>query len=75
MEPGAALGDPVASLPGYRVRAHNLSRDSANRIHDDAVARAHGYAGGLVAGTTLYAYLSVRHTAIWELGGGARARR
>ena len=47
-----------ATLPEYRVRARNLGRDSANRIHDDTVARRYGFAGGLVVGTTVYAYLS-----------------
>lgn len=53
-----ALGD-------YRVRARNLARYSANRIHDDAVARTFGYAGGLVAGTTVYAYLTAPLVAAW----------
>jgi acyl dehydratase len=54
---------PHATKPGalfreHRVRARNLFRDAANRIHDDAVARQHGYAGALVAGVTIYGYLS-----------------
>jgi acyl dehydratase len=57
-----------ADAPGaYRVQARNLSRYSANRIHDDGVARTFGYAGGLVAGTTLYAYLSYPLVAAWGL--------
>jgi acyl dehydratase len=68
VEPGAALAEPLAELPAYRVRARNLSRYSANRIHDDAVARAHGYAGALVAGTTLYAYLTQPLVAAWGAG-------
>ena len=36
----------------------NLFRDAANRIHDDAVARQHGFAGALVAGVTIYGYLT-----------------
>jgi acyl dehydratase len=55
-----ALGD-------YRVRARNLARYSANKIHDDAVARRYGYAGGLVAGTTMYAYLTRPLVAAWGL--------
>ena len=49
---------PGAALPERRVRARNLFRDAANRIHDDAVARQHGYAGALVAGVTIYGYLA-----------------
>ena len=56
-EPPPELG-PGTALPAYRVRARNLSRDSANRIHDDAVARRYGFAGGLVAGATIYGYLT-----------------
>jgi hypothetical protein len=41
------------SLPPHRVRARNQFRHAENRIHDDAEARRHGYAAGLVAGTTL----------------------
>jgi acyl dehydratase len=49
---------PGTRLPEQRVRARNLFRDAANRIHDDAVARQHGYAGALVAGVTIYGYLT-----------------
>ena len=49
---------PGAALPERGVRARNLFRDAANRIHDDAVARQHGYAGALVAGVTIYGYLA-----------------
>jgi acyl dehydratase len=57
----------AGALGGYRVRATNLSRYSANKIHDDAVARSYGYAGGLVAGTTVYAYLTRPLVAAWGL--------
>ena len=49
---------PGAPLPECRVRARNFFRDAANRIHDDAGARQHGYAGALVAGVTIYGYFS-----------------
>ena len=51
----AAPGTP---LPPLRLRARNTSATSANTIHDDAQARRYGYAGGLVPGVTLYAYLT-----------------
>ena len=54
-------------LPEGRVRARNLHRDSANRIHDDTTARRHGYAGALVAGVTLYGYLARLAVAAWGL--------
>jgi len=46
------------SLPKYTVKAVNTSTDSDNKIHDDATARRYGFAGGLVPGVTVYAYLT-----------------
>jgi acyl dehydratase len=45
-------------LSEYRVKARNTSQASENKIHDDAVARQHGFRGGLVPGVTVYAYLT-----------------
>ncbi|MBI2217831.1 MAG: hypothetical protein HYU51_11080 [Candidatus Rokubacteria bacterium] len=45
-------------LPEYRVKAHNTSAQSENKIHDDAVAKQYGFRGGLVPGVTVYAYLT-----------------
>jgi acyl dehydratase len=63
---------PAQTFPEYRVRARNLSRYSANKIHDDVVARRYGYAGGLVAGTTLHAYLTRPLVAAWGTAWLAR---
>ena len=41
----------------YRVTARNTAADSENKIHEDEVARRHGFAGGLVPGVTTWAYL------------------
>lgn len=41
----------------YRVEAYNLSHASENKIHDDAVAQKLGFAGGLVPGVEVYAYV------------------
>jgi acyl dehydratase len=46
------------ALPSYRVTARNTSAGSENKIHDDRVARRYGFAGALVPGVTLYAYLT-----------------
>jgi acyl dehydratase len=46
------------TIPEYRVVARNTSVSSENKIHDDAVARRYGFRGGLVPGTTVYAYLT-----------------
>jgi acyl dehydratase len=58
---------PGALFPEHRVRARNLFPDAANRIHDDAVARRHGYAGALVAGITIHGYLSRLAVAAWGI--------
>lgn len=47
----------MAGSFGHRVVARNAAQRSENKIHEDGVARAHGFRGGLVPGVTLYAYL------------------
>lgn len=46
-------------LAPHTVRAHNFAAQSANKIHDDAVAAKLGFTGGLVPGVALYAYMTV----------------
>ncbi len=46
------------ALEPHRVRTRNLSIASDNRIHDDALAARYGFAGGLVAGTLVYAHMT-----------------
>ena len=62
----------------YRVRAFNTATASANRIHDDAVARGLGFRGGLVPGVDVYAYLchlpAERWGRAWLAGGTITAR-
>jgi acyl dehydratase len=62
----------------YQVRAHNMATASANKIHDDAVARAYGFEGGLVPGVEVYAYMThpvVEHFGrAWLEGGDMHAR-
>jgi hypothetical protein len=48
----------VSAPPPYRVQACNLSLASENKIHDDDVARRFGFAGGLVPGVEVYAYMT-----------------
>jgi acyl dehydratase len=45
-------------LGPYRVEAFNASKESENKIHDDAVARRFGFSGGLVPGVDIYAYMT-----------------
>ena len=49
----------------YRVEAYNLSHASENKIHDDAVARSFGFAGGLVPGVEVYAYACQPAVQLW----------
>ena len=45
-------------ITSYAVRAHNPATGSENKIHHDDVARRYGFAGGLVPGVTVYAYMA-----------------
>ena len=45
-------------LGPYRVETFNASKESENKIHDDAVARRFGFRGGLVPGVDVYAYMT-----------------
>ncbi len=45
-------------MASYRVTAHNTSKLSENKIHDDAVARRFGFSGGLVPGVDVFAYMT-----------------
>lgn len=53
-------------LPPYEVVAHNYAADAANKIHSDEGAAEHGFAGALVPGVAIYAYLT--HPVIDALG-------
>jgi acyl dehydratase len=62
----------------HRVRARNLATTSSNKIHDDAVARRYGFAGGLVPGVDVFAYMThpvvARLGAEWLRDGAMRVR-
>ena len=45
-------------LPAVEIVAHNYGAAHANKIHSDEGAEEHGYAGALVPGVGLYAYLA-----------------
>lgn len=62
----------------YAVEAFNTATASTNKIHDDAVARAYGFRGGLVPGVDVYAYLTHGPAERWGLdwlGHGSIAAR
>lgn len=58
--------------------AFNTATESENKIHDDAVASRFGFAGGLVPGVDVFAYLAHAPMAAWGqdwlAGGHMRAR-
>jgi acyl dehydratase len=68
----------METVDEYRVVARNTATASANQIHDDAVARRYGFAGGLVPGVDVYAYMTHPPAAAWGLDwlgrGSMRAR-
>jgi hypothetical protein len=55
----------VASPRPHTVTAVNIDPESTNRIHSDEVARAYGFAGALVPGVELFAYLTTPLVAAW----------
>lgn len=46
------------ALPPYRVRTHNASEQSENRMHSDDVARQFGFKGALVPGVTVFSHMT-----------------
>jgi acyl dehydratase len=62
----------------YEVLARNTDTASDNKIHDDEVARRYGFAGGLVPGVVVHAYLThppaAEWGAAWVAGGAIHAR-
>ena len=49
----------------YAVSAYNLAKQSENKMHDDSVARRYGFAGALVPGVDVFAYMSHMPVAKW----------
>lgn len=68
----------MTELQRYGVTAFNTATASANKIHDDDVARSLGFGGGLVPGVDVYAYLTHPPVATWGVDwlrrGAMRAR-
>jgi hypothetical protein len=58
--------DHLPEATPYRVRAFNTAAASENKIHDDTIARRFGFAGGLVPGVEVYAYMT--HMALERWG-------
>lgn len=73
------MGDVAAGdLEDWSVEAVNLPEHADNPIHTDAGARAAGFPAALVAGVTVYAYMTHPPATAWGLdwvaGGGAEVR-
>lgn len=68
----------TSPLTPWSIRAVNLAEHGDNPVHTDAGGRAAGYDGAVVAGTTIYAYLTRPAAQGWGLdwvtGGGAEVR-
>ena len=55
----------ATAIAPYSVDAYNMSWDSENKIHDDAVAKRFGFSGGLVPGVDVYGYMTHQAIARW----------
>ena len=53
------------TIAPYRVSAYNTSKHSENKMHDDTVAKRYGFAGGLVPGVDVMAYMMHLPVAKW----------
>lgn len=61
-------------LPTHTLVAFNTATSSENKIHDDEVAGALGFGGGLVPGVDVYAYLCQPAVAHWGVDVLTRGR-
>ena len=61
-------------LPTHTLIAFNTATSSENKIHDDEVAGALGFGGGLVPGVDVYAYLCQPAVARWGIEFLTRGR-
>ena len=61
-----------AAWPAYRVRTHNVSSHSENRMHSDDVARSFGFKAALVPGVTVFAHMT--HPLVERFGAAWLAR-
>jgi len=55
----------AGEIAAYRVEAFNTAKQSENKMHDDSVARRFGFAGGLVPGVEVLAYMLHQPVARW----------
>ena len=60
-------GDEVGEPTIWSVRARNLPEHARNPIHTDSGARAAGFDAAIVAGVTVYAYLTRPVVSTWSV--------
>jgi len=60
-------------MQAYSLVAFNTATASANKIHDDEVAKRFGFRGGLVPGVDVYAYLCHSPVEVWGISSMERA--
>ncbi|MDW3220041.1 MAG: hypothetical protein R8F63_15615 [Acidimicrobiales bacterium] len=65
----------AAPLEPWSIAAVNLAEHADNPVHTEAGGRAAGYDGAVVAGTTIYAYLTRPAAAAWARRGSRRGAR
>jgi acyl dehydratase len=58
--PGEVMAETIR-----RIAAFNSATASENKMHDDTVARTYGFAGGLVTGVDIFAYMTHMPVARW----------
>jgi hypothetical protein len=64
--------EQISAWPVYRVRTHNASAHSENRMHSDDVARSFGFKAALVPGVTVFAHMT--HPLVERFGEAWLAR-
>jgi hypothetical protein len=62
---GSGRMSAMTGTTDHVLTAFNTATESTNKIHDDDVAKAYGFRGGLVPGVDVYAYLTHVPVAEW----------
>src|SRR5437868_4434929 len=63
--PQKRFGETHMTIEQWTVEAYNTAKQSENKMHDDAVAQRFGFAGGLVPGVDVMAYMMHLPVARW----------
>ena len=63
--PQKTFGETHMTIQQWTVEAYNTAKQSENKMHDDTVAQRFGFAGGLVPGVDVMAYMMHLPVARW----------